>query len=186
MTISSEYRDALTEFHERSNWGVTGAIYGGPTLTNLFEAFPEIETILDYGCGEGALKKYFDDKGVQKNWTLYDPGMPQYKEKPKGTFDLVITTDVLEHVEPHMMSAVLKELSEYSNDFLYNDIACYLTNKQFPFGPYIGQDLHINLEAPDTWRKRLQSLNHTEIASKPYIVEEYKVRYLSVLRKDIQ
>jgi len=183
MTISEEYQEALTEIHDNSEWGMSGATYAGATIVNLLETYPEIKTILDYGCGECTLKKYVEEQGIEKEWTLYDPGMREFSKKPEGTFDLVITTDVLEHVEPYMINAVLKELVDYSKDFLYNDIACYLTNVRFQSGPYIGQDLHISLKAPDDWGMRLDAFGFKQVANKTYLTMQNRLRYLSVLRK---
>lgn len=183
MTISEEYQQALTELHDHTEWGISGANYAGPTIVNLLETYPEIRTILDYGCGEGTLKKYVEEQGIEREWTLYDPGMREYSTKPEGTFDLVITTDVLEHVEPYMLDSVLRELVDYSNDFLYNDIACYLTHVTFQSGPYIGRDLHINLQAPDMWWERLSAFGFKQVANKTYLAKHDKLRYLSVLRK---
>ena len=108
----------------------------------------------------------------------------EYSEKPEGTFQSCYNNRCFgTRRTSHDGGRVCNELSDYSHDFLYNDIACYLTNCKFVSGPYIGQDLHINLEAPDLWRQRLQALGHTELAAKPYILEKGRVRFLSVLRK---
>ena len=155
MTISSTYKSALQDMHKKYIWGSTAGKYAGDSVAQLLREHPEIETILDYGCGEGTLKDHIEGLGFNKKWTLYDPGMQKFQTKPTGKFDLVITTDVLEHVEDYMLDSVLSELCEYSNKFIYNEIACYLTNKLFKEGPYTGRDLYINLKAPDGWKERL-------------------------------
>jgi hypothetical protein len=181
MTISGDYKNALLDRHERSEWGVTGGVLSGESVVNFLREHPEIETVLDYGCGEGTLRAYVEAQGIVKPWTMYDPGMRGLDEKPNGKFDLVITTDVLEHVEPHMTMAVLNELRGFTNKFLYNDIACYYTGRYFDSGPYIGQDLHINLMVPDEWAVKLASLEGMiRIVGKIYIVDDWKLRYLSI------
>ena len=184
MTVSADYKEALQELHEHSEWGVTGAGYAGESIVKLLQDNPEIRTILDYGCGEGTLKAYVEEQGItDREWTLYDPGMKAHAKKPEGQFDLVITTDVLEHVEVFMEKAVLQELKAYTKKYLYSDIACYLTRVKFESGPYIGQDLHINLKAPDAWRESLKKLEMTDVLSVATVIDGWKVRYLSVLRK---
>jgi hypothetical protein len=183
VTITESYKATLTHLHDNTEWGVSGGAISGPTLVHFLETYPEVQTILDYGCGEGSLKEFVEDKGIKKDWTLYDPGMKGLDKKPTGQFDLVITTDVLEHVEPYMIKPVLAELKSLTKDFLFNDIACYLTNTKFIKGPYIGQDLHISLHAPDTWKMWLSELDMDVIASQPYINGTARVRYLSVLRR---
>jgi len=184
MTISDEYRKELVRVHTETEWGVTGGTLSGKAVIDFLKSRPDLKTILDYGCGRGSLKQYVEENGVtDREWTLYDPAMEQYNNKPTGTFDLVITTDVLEHVEPHMTNKVLRELYDYSDNVLLNDIACYYTYRYFTGGPYIGQDLHINIEAPDVWRGRLSELGVKTLISKPYIYGEFQVRYLSVIEK---
>ena len=183
MTISAGYKQELIKLHADTQWGTTAGVMSGPTVVHFLETHPEIKTILDYGCGEGTLKKFVEEKGIERDWTLYDPCMPGIDTKPAGKFDLVMTTDVLEHVEPHMIKSVLYELREMTSDYLVNDIACYLTRQQFTGGPYIGQDFHISLFAPDFWRVQLEALNMEVLGARSYILEEYKVRFFSVLRR---
>jgi len=179
MTITPEYQDALLNLHKQS-WGNSAGKYAGDSIVELLNEHPEIKTILDYGCGEGTLKDWVEDKGIHREWTLYDPGMEQYKEKPSGKFDLVITTDVLEHVEELMLNRVLAELRDYTGKFLYNEIACYFCGVKFEDGPYIGRDLHINMKAPDMWAIRLQNRGFETILCYPSLLEGWKVRSLVI------
>ncbi|KKM21888.1 hypothetical protein LCGC14_1630860, partial [marine sediment metagenome] len=52
---------ALLGLHDNYEWGYTGGMYAGETILNLLQEFPEIETILDYGCGDGSLKKWIEE-----------------------------------------------------------------------------------------------------------------------------
>jgi len=179
MTL--EYKEALLDIHRKAEWGNTAGKYAGDSIVNLLNAYPEIQTILDYGCGEGSLKTHIEDAGItDKDWTLYDPGMDKFQNLPTGKFDLVITTDVLEHVEEIMLNSVLKHLQSMTGKFLYSEIACYFCGAKFPSGPYIGQDLHINLKAPDMWAQRLIHPDFDIIVSQPSLLEGWKVRYLMV------
>ena len=106
--ITNEYRETLLEMHSSTEWGTTGGVYSGDTVVEFLKACPDIRTILDYGCGEGSLKKWVEDAGItDKQWTLYDPGIVEFQDRPKGKFDLVITTDVLEHVEEGFLDCVI-------------------------------------------------------------------------------
>lgn len=186
MTITEEYQEVLLGLHDNYKWGYTGGKYAGETVYNLLKEFPEVKTILDYGCGDGSLKKWIEDKGItDKKWTLYDPGIPEFKEPPKGKFDLVITTDVLEHVEEIMLNKVLENLRNLTGMFLYSEIACYFMGTTFADGPYAGQDLHINVKAPDVWFKRLEHRDFSVEVKLPSILEGWKVRALIIQeRKD--
>ena len=186
MTITPEYQDALLALRKNYKWGYSGGKYAGETVFNLLQEFPEIETILDYGCGGNTLKEWVEEKGItDKKWTLYDPGVPEFNHVPKGRFDLVITTDVLEHVEEIMLNKVLVHLRELTGRFLYNEIACYFCGITFGDGPYAGQDLHINMKPPDVWSKRLHHRDFSVQVYMPSILEGWKVRALIIQeRKD--
>jgi hypothetical protein len=180
MLITPEYQQALLDIHATAQWGDTAGKYAGDSIVELLKDHPEIETILDYGCGEGTLREWVEDKGIHKDWTLYDPGMWDFKNKPKGKFDLVITTDVLEHVEEIMLNNVIKHLRELTGRFLYNEIACYFCSVRFGSGPYIGQDLHINVKAPDQWGMRLIHPDFNVIKHHVSVIDDWKVRYLLI------
>jgi len=183
--ITTEYQEELLRLRETHSWGTTGGKYAGATVFNLLQEHPEIETILDYGCGGGSLQKWVEDNGIKdKKWTLYDPGVEELKSPPEGKFDLVITTDVLEHVEEIMLNRVLDNLRSLSGKFLYNEIACYYSGHKFPDGPYIGQDLHINMKAPDVWARRLQHREFTDIHYTPSLLEGWKVRALIIQERN--
>ena len=182
-TIPPAYQAALVFSRENSKdkWGNTGGKYAGDSVLKLLQEHPEIQTILDYGCGEGTLKTWIEDKGItDKKWTLYDPGTPKFKKAPTGKFDLVITTDVLEHVEEIMLNKVVDHLHKLTGKFLYSEIACYLSGRTFAGGHYIGQDFHINLKVPDMWVKRLQHREFTSVEYVPSILEGWKVRCLFI------
>ncbi len=179
--ITEEYRTELLAMHESLEWGTTGGVYSGDTVVEFIKSYPEIKTILDYGCGEGSLKKHVEDAGMTHlEWTLYDPGVVEFSERPIGPFDLVVTTDVLEHVEESMLDAVLDDLSELTGKYLFNEIACYFARTAFASGPYKGQDLHINLKLPDHWSIRLTRPELAFITSTSCVHHGWKVRYLSI------
>lgn len=185
MTVSKVYKESLLALHEGTDWGSTGGKYAGESIVKLLTEYPEIKTILDYGCGEGTLREYVEEQGItDREWTLYDPGVRGFEAKPTGTFDLVVTTDVLEHVEGFMLDAVLDELVAYSNKFVYNEIACYLSGALFTSGPYAGRDLHITLLHPDEWHKILSKLGLEEVVSRSSIIDGTKLRFLSILLKN--
>lgn len=178
--ITDSYRKELLDMH-KSSWGTTGGTYSGDTVVEFLKAFTDIKTILDYGCGESSLKKWVEDAGItDREWTMYDPGVAEFSQRPEGKFDLVITTDVLEHVEEEHVDSVLDDLNEFAGRYLFNEIACYLARAFFQSGPYKGQDLHINLKAPDSWMLRLVRPEMNFITSTSCVHLGWKVRYLAI------
>jgi hypothetical protein len=61
-------------------------------------------SVLDYGCGKGELAKALPFP----IWE-YDPAIPGKEQSPRPA-DLVVCTDVLEHVEPDKLGPVLDDL----------------------------------------------------------------------------
>lgn len=152
-TIGPLYAAQLAKEHDGSKWGSTGGKYSGNDVVRILRERPYIKTVLDFGAGKGSMGKLIASHGIEVDWTNYDPGMPEYSVLPDKQFDLVTTTDVLEHVEPDRIKDVIKALVERTGKVLYNDIACTPTGKLFGEGPYKGQDLHILLQNPEEWRK---------------------------------
>ena len=148
VSISQEYKEHLRKEHDGSNWGVTGEKYSGDWVRSILLNRPYINTVLDYGAGKGKLGQAIT--GVE--WTNYDPGIPDYDKLPSGRFDLVVSTDCLEHVEPAHLEAAIKEIGSKSDKVIALDIPCYPTGHLFGEGPYKGQDMHLTVEKPSWWR----------------------------------
>jgi len=104
MTISQAYSQLNRKLHEKNqNYGGHGDRYA--KVVRKLAASKSVNSILDYGCGKGALAEALDFP----IWE-YDPCVTG-KERPPRPADLVICTDVLEHIEPELLAATLEDLS---------------------------------------------------------------------------
>lgn len=102
--ISESYRKLNSELHETNEkYGTSGKLYA-PQVQALSISM-QTEDILDYGCGKSTLANNLPFKINQ-----YDPAVPKYCDKPEPA-DLVICTDVLEHIEPDFLGEVLDDLA---------------------------------------------------------------------------
>jgi hypothetical protein len=148
--------------HHNSNWGTTGPKYGGAQVVRLLDERPYIRTVLDFGCGKGELGRYVQSQlpGRVDEWYNYDPGNPEFNKLPPEDrkFDMVLSTDVLEHIEPHKLEDTIRQLAKWTKLVLYSNIACYPTLKYFRGGTYDGQDLHLIVEEPEWWRNKITLL----------------------------
>ena len=121
-------------------------------------------TILDYGSGKGVqynpkpivIEGQGEWDGVIDFWgvdevTCYDPAFPPYSTLPKGTFDGVISTDVLEHCPEEDIEWILREIFSYADRFVYLAIACFPAAKQLPNG----ENAHCTIRPPDWWQAML-------------------------------
>jgi len=108
--------------------------------------------LLDYGCGKGYQYLQFR---VMDAWGglvphCYDPGVRQLQRKPKGQFDGIICTDVMEHIEKADLPGTLAEIFGYAspNAFAFFVVACRpAKRKRLPDG----RDVHVTVKPPGWW-----------------------------------
>lgn len=155
MSITSEYQAQMAAEHSGSKWGSSAAKYSGDKVLQAIRTRPYVTSVLDFGCGKQSLQQYIQEALPQRDihWTNYDPGIPGIDTLPNDTFDLVVSTDVLEHVEPKLLDETLKQLNKLTGKVLVSDIACYPTGKKFMEGPYKGIDMHLTVKSPKWWRE---------------------------------
>jgi hypothetical protein len=124
---SHGYRQQLKQMH-RGHWGGDGAKHLAEVLAYADEL--DAETVLDYGSGEGKLAEAA--KPVRRKLN-YDPGVEGRDGLPKPV-DLVTCTDVLEHVEPERLDAVLAHIRFLAAKGAYVVIATRPARASLPDG----------------------------------------------------
>ena len=148
--ISEQYQKDLQKYRETNeNWGSTGARNFGARLLAFLDERIGIYTILDFGCGTGSLRKYIEGNSDHPiGWTEYDPGVVGKESLPEGTFDLIVSIDVLEHIEPDQLTDVLDWMTRHSRA-QYHYIACSPDK-----GPPLpdGSNAHKIVQLPIWWR----------------------------------
>ena len=175
MSITTEYQKQLREMHT-GHWGRTAVRYGAgyDVLTMLDRKAYMINSVLDFGCGEGVLGDYIHEaRPGRVTWTDYDPGMKGIDRTPQGPFDLVVTCDVLEHVEPKMLDATIRECFELSDRLVYHNIPCYPAGSTFMDGQYAGQNIHLTVEGAEFWKERLR---HPEFQIMEVVTRERRTK----------
>lgn len=106
--ISEDYRALNRVLHEKNEeYGAFGHTHLD-IIQDFLKANPVIKTVLDYGCGKGTLSKHLVALGYDVR--EYDPAIPGKDKEPEKA-DLVICTDVLEHIEPEYLEAVIGDVS---------------------------------------------------------------------------
>lgn len=100
--ISEEYRAQNQQLHREGSFGRKGHTYAGH-IQAICEALGS-QDVLDYGCGQHTLQQCLPFKIRE-----YDPCMDGFDESPDPA-DVVVCTDVLEHIEPVYLDAVLDDL----------------------------------------------------------------------------
>src|SRR5688572_8095812 len=97
--ISPEYLEQQRLLHGDARYGTSSGRRVNDVLT-LIER-EKCETVLDYGCGKGQLRQRVGECVAE-----YDPAVPGKDADPEPA-DLVVCSDVLEHIEPENLNDVL-------------------------------------------------------------------------------
>ena len=142
-TISEEYLKQQQELHKNPNYGVASLEFS-PLVAQLVKQ-ANIQSISDYGAGKKRLLEGLKANGVTpENYYPFDPAFPEYGE-PKSA-DLVCCIDVLEHIEPTKLSAVLEELASITVGFGFFSI------HMGPAGKVLsdGRNAHL-IQKPTSW-----------------------------------
>lgn len=147
--ISDEYREMNKVLHEqRKTYGASGHRWANYIASVAGEGI----SVLDYGCGKGTLKKALPDLDIRE----YDPAIEGKDEMPDPA-QLVVCTDVLEHIEPDMLDDVLKHIRELATDAAMLVVATRPANKTLPDG----RNAHLIIESPEWWQEKISE--HFEI-----------------------
>ena len=142
MLITENYLELNKQLHEiNPAYGISGQKYVDEVLSLAEHIKPE--TILDYGCGKGTFKARFMFPDIVKE---YDPAIPG-KDGPPEPADLVICTDVLEHIEPDCLDDVLADISRLTKKAAYLVVATYPARKTLPDG----RNAHLIQRKSDFW-----------------------------------
>lgn len=146
IVISPAYRELNRQLHkENLAYGVGGGKHVD-TVRKLIAA-TGAQSVLDYGCGKGLLAQALSFP----IWE-YDPAIPGKDESPKPA-DLVVCTDVLEHIEPECIMAVLQDLKRVVKNIGYFTIHMGPAKKTLPDG----RNTHILQRDKQWWKNRLKA-----------------------------
>lgn len=120
QTISDDYLALQKELHLNPNYGVASISYA-PLVKQLLEA-SKAKSLSDYGAGKQNLLKALRNLGAPTfDYRAYDPAFPNYGPPRPG--DLVCCIDVLEHIEPEFLGAVLVDLASITERLGFFSIA---------------------------------------------------------------
>lgn len=145
MLISQQYREQNAELHKtRTDYGA-GGHRQAPQIRELANAM-ETRDILDYGSGKGTLADALHEFEVKN----YDPAFPETSKTPQPA-DLVICGDVLEHIEPDCLDAVLDDLKRVTKKVLFATVATRPAKKTLPDG----RNAHLIQEDMMWWLPKL-------------------------------
>lgn len=139
MLISESYREQNRLLHSSGSFGFKGYHYAKEILP-LCDAL-RTRDVLDYGCGQRSLER---ELGFPiRN---YDPAIEGLSDPPQPA-DVVACTDVLEHIEPDCLDAVLDDLHRVTKIVGFYIIDTRPAVKTLPDG----RNAHLIVEDGNWW-----------------------------------
>jgi cyclopropane fatty-acyl-phospholipid synthase-like methyltransferase len=122
-----------------------------PKLFNMPEFLEKYNphSIIDYGCGSGGVVKYLSER--YNTVEGYDPCVEEFSTWPTKKYDVLVSMDVLEHIEPKFLDSNLKELGKLFNVAAYLDIHTGASPTLLPDG----RNAHLIQEQPNFWREKI-------------------------------
>ena len=140
-----QYRELHSRFYGASAW-----LYLDAIAPQVFALNPS--SILDYGCGRSDLVAHFWNDG-KRRIAKYDAAIGAYETMPKEKFDLVLCTDVMEHVLMADIDQVFAEIRAKSKNALFT-ISMKPARAKLPDG----RNAHVTLLNADEWTRWIKSV----------------------------
>ena len=152
MSLLDQYR----EMHEAGHFPGHSTEKWSDDIKALIDKH-KAEALLDYGSGKGMQyykRRLHADWGVEMP-ALYDPAVPGLDDRSivKKSYDGVICTDVLEHLEGHQLQMAIKDCLDCARRFVLFSITCRPAKKLLPDG----RNCHITVQPPTWWRGYIQA-----------------------------
>lgn len=159
--INQKYIDLYSEFHKDASR------YPGDSIRNGVKDIQRLinetgsKSLLDYGCGKG---NQYTVENIHKDWDidsleLYDPAVPKYSELPKGRFDGIYSTDVMEHIPEEVLPSVFSYIFENADKFIFLAICTKEAHAILPNG----ENAHCTVKPVEWWTKMVQRHNKNRI-----------------------
>jgi hypothetical protein len=138
MLITDHYRELNRRLHAGGRFGRYGDKWAAQVRD--LARHEGITDLLDYGCGQGALRKALAEHAPELQVREYDT--------PPEPADLVVCTDVIEHIEPELLVNVLDDLQRLSRRRLFAVVSTRLAAKVLEDG----RNAHLIVQPESAWR----------------------------------
>lgn len=152
MLITEQYREQQKAMHAAGNYG-TASVECAPMVAKVIDS-QNVSKVLDYGAGSKlTLIRTISEKRLAKrafDYTPYEPAVEQYSQTPEPT-EMVVCIDVLEHIEPECLDAVLDDLKRVTERLGLFTIHCGPASKMLPDG----RNAHLIQEPPEWWLPKI-------------------------------
>jgi len=147
----NEWIEQYKQYHlENTDYGNGGCLkFYLQHIVDLVQDW-NAESLLDFGCGkaEGYLEySHHEHWGILPS--LYDPAIPEYQTLPEGTFDGVISFDVMEHIPKEQIPETFDQIFSRADKFVFLGIATSPAEAVLPNG----DNAHCTVEPIGWWEE---------------------------------
>lgn len=147
--ISPDYLEAQKIMHaDPKGYGNRGEEWA-ETVIEVAKRY-DVGSILDYGSGRGRLAEALREAGYAVR--EYDPAI-EGKDGPPSFADMVVSTDVMEHIEPEKLKAVLSHIRLLARKVVFLVVSCRPAQKLLPNG----NNAHLIIRNKRWWRERVSA-----------------------------
>jgi uncharacterized protein YijF (DUF1287 family) len=142
--------------HEDKNFGTSG--YRWVDSVKWICNRNQVNNILDYGAGKQTLADQLTQSGFVGNIYSYDPAVAELSSPPKPA-DLVVCTDVLEHIEINDINLILEHICNLTKRYIFIHVP------KGPAGKFLpdGRNAHLIQKNLDWWLPLL--MNYFDLIS---------------------
>lgn len=110
-------------------------------------------SLLDYGCGKGYILEHLKEQYPSILCEGYDPAVLLYNTQPNKAYECVFSNDVLEHIEPLYINAVLAHINTLSSKYTWLRIDTMPARKLLPDG----RNAHLIQEDKTWWTNKINN-----------------------------
>lgn len=170
--ISKDLKKIYQDIHRDTPFGKRAKI---PDYLKDFIKDRQPKSILDFGCGKGNLVKTLKETYPSLLVSGYDPANPEF-DTPLPDVDMLVSTDVLEHIEPEIINDVISMLASKAR-YQYHLISCAPAKLILPDG----RNAHLIQESAEWWKDKFTRAGFSVIK------EDYRefTKYSKQLRKEL-
>jgi hypothetical protein len=139
MLYSEEYLEIQKKLHKNAGYGMSAGKHSDLVKNSGYK------DILDYGCGKCSLQY-----GLGFAINNYDPAIERYKDN-NHPHDFVYCGDVLEHIEPDCLDAVLLDIKRCAKKSALLIISTRPAKRILPDG----RNAHLIVKDAEWWHNKL-------------------------------
>lgn len=136
-----------SQLHQTKRYGHTANSYAPHVRACVVDL--RATRVLEYGCGQSSLGEILATPGLE--WKRYDPAIPEFSSQPQEPVDLVVCTDVMEHIPEEDVEDVLRHIGSLSRNVFFN-IATRAAKTVLPNG----QNAHCTVWTIERWMEVLR------------------------------